>query len=165
MRWRSSGGGGVDGRRLAPAQFPDGDFVICRLVYTEVRRYGVGWRTDYPLGERNLSIRLVGAHPHAGQPRARRIAQPLPGPPDRRPAVLLPLPHGGRHRLRRLQRDRRRAAARVPAEGRVPLDRRPLGFRGVGGLDARARESVPARRVPDRGNDAGRSDLPARSSS
>lgn len=50
-------GRGVDGT-LAPAQFPDGDFVICRLVYTEVRRYGVGWRTDYPLGERNLSIRL-----------------------------------------------------------------------------------------------------------
>ena len=48
---------GVDGT-LAPAQFPDGDFVICRLVYPEVRRYGQGWRTDYPLGERNLSIRF-----------------------------------------------------------------------------------------------------------
>jgi hypothetical protein len=48
--------GGESG--LAPAQFPDGDFVICRLVYTEVRRYGQGWRTDYPLGERNLSIRF-----------------------------------------------------------------------------------------------------------
>ena len=44
---------------MAPARFPDGDFVICRLVYTEVRRYGQGWRTDYPLGERNLSIRLA----------------------------------------------------------------------------------------------------------
>ena len=51
-------GRGVDRNALAPAQFPDGDVVICRLVYTEVRRYGVGWRTDYPLGERNLSIRL-----------------------------------------------------------------------------------------------------------
>jgi hypothetical protein len=50
-------GGRIDGT-LAPARFPDGDFVICRLVYTEVRRYGVGWRTDYPLGERNLSIRF-----------------------------------------------------------------------------------------------------------
>jgi hypothetical protein len=48
---------GVEGE-IAPARFPDGDFVICRLVYTEVRRYGVGWRTDYPLGERNLSIRF-----------------------------------------------------------------------------------------------------------
>ena len=58
MRWRSSGAGAWTGNAMAPAQFPDGDVVICRLVYTEVRRYGVGWRTDYPLGERNLSIRL-----------------------------------------------------------------------------------------------------------
>jgi hypothetical protein len=50
-------GRGVQGT-MAPAQFPDADFAICRLVYTEVRRYGVGWRTDYPLGERNLSVRL-----------------------------------------------------------------------------------------------------------
>ena len=48
---------GVEGE-MAPARFPDADFAICRLVYTEVRRYGVGWRTDYPLGERNLSIRF-----------------------------------------------------------------------------------------------------------
>ena len=44
---------------LAPEQFPDGDFVICRLVYNEVRRFGRGWRTDHPLGERNLSIRFA----------------------------------------------------------------------------------------------------------
>jgi hypothetical protein len=50
--------GGIDRNAMAPAQFPDGDVAVCRLVYTEVRRYGVGWRTDYPLGERNLSIRL-----------------------------------------------------------------------------------------------------------
>jgi hypothetical protein len=43
----------------APARFPDANVAICRLVYTEVRRYGVGWRTDYPLGEHNLSIRLA----------------------------------------------------------------------------------------------------------
>lgn len=43
---------------LAPREFPDGDFVFCRLAYTEVRRYGQGWRTDYPLGERNLSVRF-----------------------------------------------------------------------------------------------------------
>jgi len=43
---------------MAPAELPDGDFVICRLVYTEARRFGQGWRTDYPLGERNLSIRF-----------------------------------------------------------------------------------------------------------
>jgi hypothetical protein len=43
---------------LAPPTFPDRDFVICRLVYPEARRFGGGWRTDYPLGERNLSIRF-----------------------------------------------------------------------------------------------------------
>lgn len=43
---------------LAPEKFPDRDFVICRLVYTEVRRGGQGWRTDYPLGETNLTIRF-----------------------------------------------------------------------------------------------------------
>ncbi len=53
------GGGRVTVGELAPQRFPDGDFVVCRLVYTEARRYGAGWRTDYPLGERNLSIRFA----------------------------------------------------------------------------------------------------------
>jgi hypothetical protein len=46
--------------RLAPEVFPDGDFVVCRLMYTEVRSEpnGGGWRTDYPLGEINLTIRF-----------------------------------------------------------------------------------------------------------
>ena len=43
---------------LAPRQFPDRDFAVCRLMYTEGRRYAGGWRTDYPLGDRNLSIRF-----------------------------------------------------------------------------------------------------------
>jgi hypothetical protein len=54
--------GGLDilgmGSGMAPAEFPDGDFVLCRLVYPEARRFAGGWRTDYPLGERNLSIRF-----------------------------------------------------------------------------------------------------------
>ena len=46
--------------RFAPAQFPDSGFVVCRLMYTSVRREpsGGGWRTDYPYGEINLSIRF-----------------------------------------------------------------------------------------------------------
>jgi hypothetical protein len=43
---------------LMPPQLPDGDFAICRLMYTEAHRMEGGWRTDHPLGERNLSIRL-----------------------------------------------------------------------------------------------------------
>jgi hypothetical protein len=44
----------------APLAFPDRDFVVCRLMYTQVRREpsGGGWRTDYPYGEINLTIRL-----------------------------------------------------------------------------------------------------------
>ena len=43
---------------LAPEELPDRHFVICRLMYTEARRFVGGWRTDYPRGERNLSIRF-----------------------------------------------------------------------------------------------------------
>jgi hypothetical protein len=46
------------GAGLAPKEFPDREFRICRLVYNEARRFGGGWRTDYPLGDRNLSIRF-----------------------------------------------------------------------------------------------------------
>ena len=46
--------------RNAPATFPDRNFVVCRLMYTSVRREpsGGGWRTDYPYGEINLTIRF-----------------------------------------------------------------------------------------------------------
>jgi hypothetical protein len=46
--------------RLAPELFPDRHFVVCRLMYTSVRREpaGGGWRTDYPYGEINLTIRF-----------------------------------------------------------------------------------------------------------
>jgi hypothetical protein len=46
--------------RFAPSVMPDRRFAVCRLMYTQVRREpaGGGWRTDYPYGEINLSIRL-----------------------------------------------------------------------------------------------------------
>jgi hypothetical protein len=46
--------------RMAPDVFPDRNFVICRLMYTQVRREpaGGGWRTDYPYGEINLTTRF-----------------------------------------------------------------------------------------------------------
>ena len=46
--------------RYAPAQMPDGEFVICRLAYTRVRQEqsGIGWETDYPYAEINLSTRF-----------------------------------------------------------------------------------------------------------
>jgi len=51
-------GNNAGGGRYAPAVFPDGDFVICRLHYPEGRRFAGGFMTDHPLGERNLSIRF-----------------------------------------------------------------------------------------------------------
>jgi len=46
--------------RRAPDVFPDRNFAVCRLAYTQVRSEpnGGGWRTDYPYGEINLTIRL-----------------------------------------------------------------------------------------------------------
>jgi len=54
--------GGFFGRsaQMAPAVFPDRDFVVCRLMYSSVRSEpsGRGWGTDYPYGEINLTIRF-----------------------------------------------------------------------------------------------------------
>jgi hypothetical protein len=46
--------------RYAPAQMPDGAFVICRLSYDRVRfeDSGIGWQTDYPFAEVNLMTRF-----------------------------------------------------------------------------------------------------------
>ena len=46
--------------RYAPAHMPDSGFVICRLAYGQVRREpsGIGWETDYPYAEINLSTRF-----------------------------------------------------------------------------------------------------------
>lgn len=46
--------------RYMPEVLPDRDFIVCRLQYSRVRYEpsGGGWRTDYPFGEINLSIRL-----------------------------------------------------------------------------------------------------------
>jgi hypothetical protein len=46
--------------RYAPEQMPDASFVICRLAYTRVRNEpsGIGWQTDYPYAEVNLTTRL-----------------------------------------------------------------------------------------------------------
>jgi len=47
--------------RFAPDVFPDRNFAVCRLMYTQVRREpsGGGWRTDYPYGEINFTIRFA----------------------------------------------------------------------------------------------------------
>jgi hypothetical protein len=46
--------------RPAPSRMPDAAFVICRMRYTQVRREpsGIGWQTDYPYAEVNLTTRF-----------------------------------------------------------------------------------------------------------
>ena len=59
---RDFGGFGFDEPvRWAPADLPDRNFTVCRIMYTSVRREpnGGGWRTDYPYGEINLMTRLA----------------------------------------------------------------------------------------------------------
>jgi len=62
--------------RYAPPQMPDGAFVVCRLAYRSVRvePMGIGWQTDYPYAEINLTTRLSEltktrvSRDHEGQP-------------------------------------------------------------------------------------------------
>jgi hypothetical protein len=46
--------------RFAPEHMPDSSFVVCRLAYRSVRieAMGIGWMTDYPYAEVNLTTRL-----------------------------------------------------------------------------------------------------------
>jgi hypothetical protein len=46
--------------RYAPEHMPDGSFVVCRVAYRSVRfePMGIGWQTDYPYAEVNLTTRL-----------------------------------------------------------------------------------------------------------
>ena len=46
--------------RFAPEQMPNANFVICRMAYNRVRSEpsGIGWQTDYPYAEINLTTRL-----------------------------------------------------------------------------------------------------------
>jgi hypothetical protein len=47
--------------RHPPAEFRDGAFTICKLMYTSVRREanGMGWATDWPYAGINLMTRLA----------------------------------------------------------------------------------------------------------
>src|SRR5262245_47491846 len=46
--------------RWAPDKMRDGRFVLCRLAYRRVRaeQSGIGWMTDYPYAEINLTTRF-----------------------------------------------------------------------------------------------------------
>jgi hypothetical protein len=46
--------------KWAPSAMPDARFVVCRMAYRSVRMEpsGIGWQTDYPYAEINLTTRL-----------------------------------------------------------------------------------------------------------
>jgi hypothetical protein len=64
------------GARYAPEHMPDARFVVCRIAYRSVRvePMGIGWQTDYPFAEINLTTRLSEltktpvSRDHGGQP-------------------------------------------------------------------------------------------------
>ncbi|RPH39333.1 MAG: hypothetical protein EHM91_12525, partial [Planctomycetota bacterium] len=64
------------GARYAPPHMPDAGFVVCRVAYRSVRvePMGIGWQTDYPFAEINLTTRLSEltktrvSRNHDGQP-------------------------------------------------------------------------------------------------
>ena len=138
--------------RYAPAQMPDSAFVICRLAYGQVRREpsGIGWETDYPYAEINLSTRLSELTRTQDQPRHRRHAELLRRARHRRPALQLP---GDLRVGRRDDRVHRSAGGPAPAvlpERRLPLGRRLLGHRRLGELGVPDRPRAAARGISDR---------------
>ena len=64
-------------RCWAPAADAGRAFIICRLAYRSVRveQSGIGWQTDYPYAEINLTTRLSELTQDARQPR-RRTGRP-----------------------------------------------------------------------------------------
>ncbi len=121
--------------RRPPSALPDRNFVVCRLMYRQVRSEpsGGGWRTDYPYGEINLTRRLSRADEDAGEL----------GPRERRPNyyivrltddALFQCPFLMASDVGTVGMSRRGGgeAAQLPAEGRLSVGRRLLGRRRPG---------------------------------
>ena len=129
-RSRSSAEAGSSTVQSARAEhIPDRNFVVCRLMYTSVRREpsGGGWRTDYPYGEINLTMRF-----------SELTRTPVSRSGGRKPNhyvvrltddELFQCPFTMASDVGTIGFARRRGgtAAPVPAEGRLPVGRRFLG--------------------------------------
>ena len=137
----------AESRRALPSSSDfDSDFQFCRLMYRQVRAHqrGLGWGTDYPDAEINFSIRLS----ELTKTRVSRTSDHEPNhfvvrPTDdtlfQCPFIIMSDPGSvGLHR-----RGCRRAA-RLPAQGRLPVGRRLLGPVGVGRLCRRNRQGPAA---------------------
>jgi hypothetical protein len=60
QRWWGMGEGRGYPLRIPSANFQDGSFTVCKLMFTSVRSeaMGMGWATDYPFAGINLMTRL-----------------------------------------------------------------------------------------------------------
>ena len=122
----------------------DGKFHYCRAVYRQnPRGQGGSWLTDYPLADIDLSIRLSEltkirvSFDGTGRP-SHLIVQLTSDELFRCPIILMQ--EVGQAVLHRRGR---RPAARLPAEGRLPLGGRLLGFVRVGGVGDEIRKVFP----------------------
>jgi hypothetical protein len=130
--------------RWAPAQMPDSSFVICRVAYRSVRMEysGIGWQTDYPYAEINLTTRLSEltktrvSRDDSKQPNfyvVRLTDDQLFNCP------ITVMSDAGTIGIREDEAERLRTYL---AEGRFPLGGRFLGNRCVGAVGNRDREGV-----------------------
>ena len=173
--WRSSLAAVADAQRAAagssnriatptPESF-DGRFNFCRIAFSgSSMGDGGGWSVDYPRADINLSIRLSELTKTRISTDAVGRAEPPGGAAHRSRAVPVPVHHDDRGRQGVLQSGRGAEAARVPAEGRLPLGRRLLGQLRVGALGIRVQQGAAAGRVPDARPAAGSSAVPHASS-
>ena len=112
--------------RLAPPQMPDASFVdLPPRLYaaSEPKPSGIGWQTDYPYAEINLTTRLSELTQDAREPRRESAPELLRRPAARRHALQLPVLVASDAGTIGFQRGRGRAAAAVSAEGRLLLGR------------------------------------------
>ena len=119
--------------RVPTPGFEDGAFYVCKMMYTSVwsEPQGVGWATDYPYAGHNLMIRL-------SELTKTPVSRDSGGDPNYwvvrlTDADLFRCPFLMAADVGTLQFDPARSgpAARVPAEGRLPLGRRLLGDAGL----------------------------------
>ena len=131
---------------LATADSFDGAWNFCRLAYR-------GRLLVHRLSRCRLQLQhaALGADQDDGQPDARGRGPAAHRPAHRRRAVPVPVRDAVAGRVAVFQRGGRRAAARLPAQGRLRLGRRFLGDLRLAELRARdaqgpARSEVPLRR-------------------
>ena len=136
-------------------------FNFCRIAFSTAAWADGGGTGPSTIPRRHQPLDpAVGAHQDRDQHRRRRRAQPSRRPltdPELFQCPFIMMTEVG---TRLLQPGRRAAAARVPAEGRLPVGRRLLGLLRLGELGVGVQQGAAAERVPDARSAARSSDVP-----